>query len=223
MRVEDIMTPSPQVVGPETSLREVAELLASHGISGIPVVENGDVLGVVSKSDIVEQEQQAESELVQMGGLLERFRALAKTHSQPRAKVEPRTAREAMSSPPLTVEPQVSAVGAAWLMTQHDVHRLPVVWNGRLVGMVTRTDLVRAFARSDAQIEQEIVEDVLPGLGLSSNDIAVVVKNGTVTLSGEVDDELDARCLPHAVRSVIGVIGVDSEVCARPPVHAGLS
>ena len=223
MRVEDIMTPSPQVVGPETSLKEVAELLAGNGISGLPVVENGDVLGIVSKSDIVAQEQQAKSELLQRGGLLERFRALAKTQPRPRAKVEPRTACEAMSAPPLTVEPHVSAVGAAWLMTEHDVNRLPVVWNGRLVGIVTRTDLVRAFARSDVQIEQEVVEDVLPGLGLSSNDIAVAVENGTVTLSGEVDDELDARCLPHAVRSVIGVIGVDSEVRVRTPVHAGVS
>lgn len=220
MRVEDIMTPSPEVVGPEASVREVADLLATHGISGVPVVESGDVLGVVSKSDIVAQEQQAESELVQAGGLLERFRTLGKTQPRRRGKIEARTAREAMSSPPLTVEPQVSAVGAAWLMTEHDVHRLPVVWNGRLLGIVTRTDLVRAFARSDAQIEQEIVEEVLPGLGLSSNDITIVVENGTVSLSGEVDYELDARCLPHAVRSVIGVIGVDSQVRAREPVHA---
>jgi CBS domain-containing protein len=210
MRVQDVMTSDVCSVPPEAGLKEVAQLLSSRAISGVPVVVDGRPVGVVSESDIVAHEQRAESELAQRPRL--RLRR--------RDEAAERTAGEAMSTPPLLVGPHTSAVGAAWLMTEHDVGRLLVVRHGRLVGIVTRSDLVRAFARSDVQIEAEIVEDVLPGLGLSANEVHVEVENGSVVLSGEVDDELDARCLPHAVRSVIGVIEVRSDVRARHPHRA---
>jgi CBS domain-containing protein len=106
----------------------------------------------------------------------------------------------------------LSAVGSAWLMTQHDAHHLPVTDRGALVGIVSRSDLVRAFARSDDQIRGEIVDEILPAFALSANDIAVSVSNGEVILAGEVDDDLTARALPHAVRSVIGVVAVGGEL-----------
>jgi osmotically-inducible protein OsmY len=74
---------------------------------------------------------------------------------------------------------------------------------------------VRAFARSDDGIRRDIVEEVLPSLYLSPGDVRVSVENGDVVLEGEVERELDARCLPHAVGAVVGVIDVRSEVTAR--------
>jgi CBS domain-containing protein len=206
MRVQEIMSAPVHSIGAATSLKDVARALERHGISGVPVVDGGRVIGVVSQADLVRFEQRGEREPA-------RRRRLVRPFS--RGSIPVRTARDAMSEPAVTVDPHASAVGAAWLMTEHDVTRLPVVERGRLVGIVTRTDLVRAFARSDDGIRREIVEEVLPSLYLSPNDVRVSVENGDVVLEGEVEEELDARCLPHAVGAVVGVIDVRSEVTAR--------
>ncbi len=204
MRVRDVMSTEPVSVSPATSLRHLAKLLDARGISGVPVVDGSNVVGVVSKADIVGKEQESEAEHPRP--LLRRMR---------RARPSPRTAGDAMSSPVVTVDGHTSLAGAAWLMTQHDVARLPVLERGRLVGIVTRSDLVRAFARSDEEIRREIVEEVLPTLAASPNDLTVEVHDGEVTLRGVVEDELDARCLPHAVRAVVGVVDVAAEISAR--------
>ena len=206
MRVQEIMSAPVHSVSPATGLKDVARALERHGISGAPVVDDGRVLGVVSQADVVRFEQRGERE----PGRRRRLMRQLSRRSKPA-----RTARDAMSQPAVTVDPHTSAVGAAWLMTEQDVTRLPVVERGRLVGIVTRTDLVRAFARSDDGIRREIVEEVLPSLDLSSNDVRVSVENGDVVLEGEVEQEVDARCLPHAVSAVVGVVDVRSEVTAR--------
>jgi CBS domain-containing protein len=209
MRVEDVMTRDVEVVEPCTGLKEVALLLSAHEISGVPVVEHGVPVGVVSESDLVAKEQESEAETVRR-----RFRRRPQTAAV--------VAADAMTAPPVTVRPQSSAVRAAWLMTQHDVDRLLVVENDRLVGIITRGDLVRAFGRSDERIRAEIVDEVLPALDVSPNDVTVAVADGIVRLEGEVEDELDAQWLPHAVRSVVGVVEVRCDVAARhrrrPPV-----
>ena len=213
MRVEEVMTRDVEVVGTQTGLKEVALLLSAHEISGVPVVEHGVPVGVVSESDLVAKEQESEAETVRRRRRLSRRR-----RPQPPAIV----AADVMTAPPVTVSPKSSAVGAAWTMTEHDVDRLLVVENGRLVGIITRGDLVRAFGRSDEQIRAEIVDEVLPALDVSPNDVAVAVADGVVRLEGEVEDELDAQCLPHAVRSVVGVVEVRCDIAARhrrrPPV-----
>lgn len=205
MRIQDVMTADVRVVSPQTSLKEVAALMTAEEISGVPVVEEGRPLGVVAQSDIVRMEQQAEDELI----------GRRSSHRRTGDQLPKRTAADAMSQPPLTAAPNLSVVGAAWRMTEHDVSRLLVVADGRLIGIVTRSDLVRAFARSDEQIWTEIVDEVLPSLGVSPNEVDVAVDNGSVVLGGEVEDELDARCLPHAVSSVVGVIDVSSTIQAR--------
>jgi CBS domain-containing protein len=209
MRVEDVMTRDVEVVEPRTGLKEVALLLSAHEISGVPVVEHGVPVGVVSESELVAKEQESEAETVRR-----RFRRRPQTAAV--------VAADAMTAPPVTVRPQSSAVRAAWLMTQHDVDRLLVVENDRLVGIITRGDLVRAFGRSDERIRAEIVDEVLPALDVSPNDVTVAVADGIVRLEGEVEDELDAQWLPHAVRSVVGVVEVRCDVAARhrrrPPV-----
>src|SRR5689334_6599668 len=106
-------------VAPETPLKEVARILSVERISGVPVVEHGGVVGVVSEADIVRIEQ-----------------------GDPIEQVEPRTAGDAMSAPAVTIGPGRSAADAARLMTEKGVKRLPVVLRGELVGIVSRSDLV---------------------------------------------------------------------------------
>ena len=211
MRVRDLMTADVVTATPETSLKDVAELLVAHRISGLPIMDDGTLVGIVSQSDIVAFEERAEEEA--FGRRRIRRRPVGKRL---------RTAADVMRSPAVTVEPQWSAVGAAWVMTRNDVSRLPVVYRGALVGIVTRSDLIRGFTRPDAAVREEILEEVLPSLGVSPNDVSVSVKEGFVTLCGVAEDDLQVRCLTHAVRSVVGVVDVVTDLSAVQALSARL-
>jgi CBS domain-containing protein len=206
MRVGDIMSTPVISVTPEHSLKAVARLFERNGIAAVPVVDGGRVVGVVSKTDIVRREQAFE---------LERGHRRSNRLRRGTRAARGVTAADAMVSPAITVDPTRSAVGCAWLMTEHDAHHLPVLDHGELIGIVSRSDLVRAFARSDEQIRAEIVEQILPSFAPSADEVEIMVSNGEVVLTGEVDDESTLRCLPHAVRSVIGVVEVTCALRAR--------
>jgi osmotically-inducible protein OsmY len=101
-------------------------------------------------------------------------------------------------------------------MAEEDIKRLPVLHEGRLVGIITRSDIVRAFARSDADIEQDIREEViLRSYWIPPTDVEVVVVNGYVTLTGSVEGEAAAESLPAAVATVPGVVSVESHLIVR--------
>jgi osmotically-inducible protein OsmY len=109
-------------------------------------------------------------------------------------------------------------------MLEQGVNRLPVVTDGRLVGIVTRADLVRAFVRSDSELEREIRIEVLQrALWIPDGMVEVSVVEGAVTLSGVVETETDADVLVRLVQRVPGVVSVASEVGwqlrAGAPVH----
>jgi CBS domain-containing protein len=210
MKVRDAMTSEVKVVRPDALLKDVASILAEHRISGLPVVDDrGDVLGVVSEGDIL---------LKETAEVPHGFQRLFhhKEASAVASKVEARTAGEAMSAPAITVEPFWPLAEAAELMIEHGVKRLPVVEDGRLVGILTRLDLVRAFARSDAEIEREIREETLGGLAWPER-LQVTVQNGEVTLRGELESKFEAEALPSSIRRIPGVVSVDSELAGWDP------
>jgi CBS domain-containing protein len=99
-------------------------------------------------------------------------------------------------------------------MTSHGINRLPVVdEHGRLVGIVTRHDLVRAYVRSDSEILSEIEHDVVHStFWISPERVTVAVSRGEVILSGEVETELDAELLPRFVERIPGVVAVTSNL-----------
>jgi CBS domain-containing protein len=209
VKVSDAMTLDVAWVKPETSLKEVAELLAWHEISGVPVcAPEGVVLGVVSEQDILAKEAEQPDRRGAAHADRTRLAALAK-HAA-------RTAEEAMTAPAVTIAPECTLTEAARRMLAHKVSRLPVVHEGRLVGIVTRADLVRAFARSDAELEHEIVADVLARvLCLEPGRVAVRVRGGEVRLTGEVESRSDARLLEQLVRRVPGVVSVEARLTWR--------
>jgi CBS domain-containing protein len=199
------MTRDVVTVRPETPLKEVAALLSDRGISGLPVVtEDGRVAGVVSEADILRKEQGLASERQGLlGWLLD--------PGKPDPKLEARTAGEAMSAPAVTLGPGRPVSEAARLMLESSVNRLPVVLNGELVGIVTRADLVRAFQRSDEEIEREILEDVfLHTLWVEPGRISLSVSQGDVALAGEVETRTQAELAEAYVRRVPGVVDVHS-------------
>ena len=213
MKVEDLMTKDVVAVRSETSLKEVAALLGEHGFSGVPVVDaEGRVLGVVSEHDILAKER---------GGGTRRRGFLAWLSEwegvELEAKLAACTAGEAMTSPAVTVHADAHVSRAAALMFDRDVDRLPVLGgDDRLAGIVTRADMIRAFTRSDREIDREIREDVLlRGFGLSPDDVDVVVENGAVTLRGEVESRGIAESLEVVVSHVLGVVSVSSDLHAE--------
>ena len=123
------------------------------------------------------------------------------------------TVREAMTSPALTVTPWSSVSEAARLMTERGINRLPVGVNDELVGIVTRTDLVRAFTRSDGEIERELRDGVLERtLWLERDTVELEVKLGAVKLAGMLQTRSDATPLERMVGRIPGVVSVTSEL-----------
>jgi CBS domain-containing protein len=210
--VKQLMTTSVVTVAPDLPLKQVAMLLAERAISGVPVLQGGKVLGVVSEGDILAKEQGPTA--APGHGMLGWM--LGNGDDDATAKLEARTAGEAMSTPPVTIEPWRSASAAAALMLERSVKRLPVVEEGKLVGILSRRDLVRAFARPDAEIENDIRREVMVHLlWMSPDAIDIEVRGGEVTLSGEVETELLERLIPEEIERVPGVVGVRSTLTAR--------
>ncbi len=208
MKVSDLMKREVTTVAPETSLRDVAMILGERNISGVPVVDAGAVVGVVSEADILMKERTPPG---QPEGLLARL--LAPRDEEADAKLAARTAGEAMTSPAVTVEPGLSVAKAAALMVERGVNRLPVVDGGTLVGIVTRADLVRAFTRDDLAIRREVEEDVITRqFWLPPGNVFVHVEHGEVTLGGTVERRSIAALLVGVVERVPGVVSVTSTV-----------
>jgi len=207
MKVKDVMTTDVVTVGPNDSLKQVATTLAGRGISGVPVVdEAGSLLGVVSEADILFKER----------GPAERRGGLLAWLLEPDApqKLEARTAGQAMTAPARTIGPERPVPEAAGRMLEEGVNRLPVVDDeGKLLGIVARADLVRAFVRSDADIERELREDVvLRTLWIAPEDLSISVENGNVKLGGQVETKNDAELVEAFARRVPGTVSVVSNL-----------
>jgi CBS domain-containing protein len=215
MKVRDVMTTNVFTAQADMALKEVATRMLEFGISGMPIVDGeGRVVGVLSETDILFKERSAPVR----EGLVDWL--VHYGEDPPAAKLSARTAGQAMTSPAVTITPRRSVAEAAELMLDLKIDRLPVVDAGELVGIVTRADLVRAFTRSDEEIEREIVRDViLKTLWVSPERVGVRVDAGQVTLEGRVDNEAEADVILKFVEAVPGVVSVASKV-TWPPEEA---
>lgn len=207
MRVEDVMTTDVVTARADAPLKEVAEQLSERDISGLPVVnDEGEVLGVISEADLLVKEARTTP---RRSGLLSRL-----IDPREQLKLEARVAGEAMSKPAITIAPYASTAAAAGEMLEQRVNRLPVVRNGELIGIVTRADLVRAFARSDAEVIREVEKQVEYLLALADDfsHVDVCVRDGNVWLAGRVRCRSIAEDLRRHAAKVPGVVGVVSKL-----------
>ncbi|MGW2515682.1 CBS domain-containing protein [Streptomyces sp. NPDC001617] len=214
--VGDLMTTAVVSVRRDMGFKDIAQHLAEYDITAVPVVDDqGRPVGVVSEADLLrKQESQADP-----GGHLTAAHLLPKES----AKAHALTAEGLMTSPAVTARPQWSVVEAARAMARHHVKRLPVVDDaGRLVGIVSRHDLLHVFLRRDVAIQEEITTDVLTRtLGLRPGEVTAQVTEGRATLSGTVPQE---SLIPIAVRlseSVDGVVDVTNHLRAASETTAG--
>ena len=211
MKVADVMTRNVVAVRAETPLKDVAALMVERGISGVPVVDDhGAVLGVVSEADFVIKERGVEG--VHRRLLAGIFGESRRTQAE-LAKIEATTAGEAMTSPAVTVDAADTLRWAAEQMAGRKINRLPVVADGVLVGIVTRADVVRAFVRSDAELERLVREEVLARTaGLEPETFEVAVQDGVVRLGGRVDRHSAADTIVEVTRALGGIVGVESSL-----------
>ncbi|HEX5116901.1 MAG TPA: CBS domain-containing protein [Pseudonocardiaceae bacterium] len=196
--VGGMMTHEVVSVLPDTPFKQIATLLTDHHISAVPVTDvHHRVLGVVSEAD-----------------LLRRFQPPAR-HWWPWRAREPRTTATAlMTAPAVTIGVDANVVTAAQLLHKHNVKRLPVVdADGRLVGVVSRHDLVGVFVRPDEDIRDEIRQDVvLRGMFVEPTRVDVAVHDGVVTLRGQLERASLVAVLVALTRRVDGVVDVTNEL-----------
>ncbi|MFF7178456.1 CBS domain-containing protein [Streptomyces sp. NPDC008121] len=182
--VADLMTPTAVAVQPGTPFKEIARLLDEYGITAVPVVDEANrPIGVVSEADLLRR------------------------HT---TKDGPSTAEAMMTSPVVVARPSWAAVEAARVMERHRVKRLPVVdADGRLIGVLSRSDLLQLFLRRDRAIQEEILEDVVTRiLRLSPAALHIDVEEGRVTLTGTLPNKSLAPAFLRLCEDVDGVVEV---------------
>ncbi|MEU2231663.1 CBS domain-containing protein [Streptomyces vietnamensis] len=205
--VFEVMTHNVVTAAPQTPFKQVARLFAENDVSAVPVVDpDRRLLGVVSEADLL----RATAELPDLEGRATGVRLLSEERGLPDAE----TAAQLMTSPAITAQPNWNLVETARTMHRKGVKRLPVVdETGRLVGIISRSDLLRPFLRSDTAIRDEIEHDVLADtLRLAPDTIRVTVDDGVVRLTGRVDERADVRVIARLCRSVDGVVALHESI-----------
>ncbi|MFE7761108.1 CBS domain-containing protein [Streptomyces sp. NPDC057438] len=201
LRVLDVMRVPAGSVAADTPFLDVAHTLARQQVSALPVVDSDDhVIGVVSESDLLAKAAvMAEPRRHGAVGRLWQHRLYDKSHGD--------TAATLMTFPPVTVHPEQRVADAAWTAAHGRLKRLPVTdHHGRLVGVVSRHDLLRALIRDDTEILAE-VESLVGQYLLDPRAVEVTVEQGVVTVAGKVDKALDPELLA-SVRDMDDVVGV---------------
>ena len=198
-RVHDVMTVSVVTVDRITPYKEIARRLAEHKVGGVPVLTMGrHVAGVVSEGDLLAARDRNPAPSRRRLGWPSR-----------RQRHHATMAEDLMTSPAMTIRPDATIAAAARLMNAHHLRFLPVVDPaGRLLGIVSRRDLLSVFLRPDAEIARQVSEiftDLLPG---GASGIQVAVRNGVVTLTGQPELAAEEDLIPIAVRLAWDVEGV---------------
>ncbi|MFL5024789.1 MAG: CBS domain-containing protein [Microvirga sp.] len=220
----DVMTPGVITVRPETSIHEIAKLLCDHHISGVPVVEDEErLLGIVSEGDLIGH--------AQLAG--ERRRSWWQTFlngptvlAQHYAKSHGRTASDVMTREVVTVLETTSVAETARVLEQHRIKRVPVLRDGRLAGIVTRSNLLQVLAAADVlkpmnvadRVIRETLSDELtaqPWAHVLAKNI--VVENGVVHLFGIVQSDEERHALRLAAENQAGVKAVEDHLSTVPP------
>lgn len=199
--------------------KEVVRRLESRRISGLPVIdEDRKIIGVISETDLMlHQARTPEPGSTASGTWTDLLRKLSRRARRETAKSRARTAGGMMSVPAVTVRADATVTEAARLMTGHGIERLPVVdEEDRLVGIVTRRDLLQVFLRTDDAIKHEVQREVLGNtLWLAPQAIMVGVEEGVVTLTGRLERRSDITIAVNTTRRVDGVVAVVDQLSYR--------
>lgn len=199
-----VMTRDVETIRRNTPYKEIVERMRRRRVSALPVVDGrGRVIGIVSEADLMLKEERPAA-----------FARLPGSGRGDQTKALARNAASLMTSPALTVDRNRSLSEAARIMHFRNVRRLAVVdGDGRLEGILSRSDIVSVFARSDRSIVEEVRRRVLAEmLALDPDAVSVSVERGVVDLGGELATRSLAWILVKLVEGVEGVVGVDDRL-----------
>jgi CBS-domain-containing membrane protein len=204
--VKDVMTSHVVAVRKNASFKDMVVSLRDHRVSAFPVVDEDDkVVGVVSEADLLAKEALSLSAAGRGSGLLHH-----NGHHREQVKAAGVTAADLMTSPALTIGPYQPVTEAARLMYTRKVKRLPVVDEaGRLIGIVSRSDVLSVYSRPDSAIRHEITEQVLlDTLLVDPARFTVTVTVGQVTIEGTPETSAVGHDIIEEIRHVEGVVSV---------------
>lgn len=206
MRVKDVMTVDVVSTGPDEGIKAAARKMVERGVSGLPVVEDGRLIGIITESDFLEQE--ADKSEQRYHRLLDALLGNRKHRSLGD------TVADAMTRHPVTISGDALLAEAARIMKHRKIKRLPVVDDaGELQGIVSRADVLHAFIRSDDAIERQIRDDVARRiLLLDGESLDVDVRDGIVRLGGLLPTRTEVRLLEELTERIEGVIRVESDL-----------
>ncbi len=196
MQVVDLMTTDVITVSRETGIRDAARLMFRNHVSGLPVTaSDGTLCGIITEADFLRME-------------VDRYEGASGIGE---------TVGDVMSEGVVTTGPETEIYDAAKMMTFQDIKRIPVVdEDGRLLGIISRADIVSVFTRPDDVIEDEIREDLIRRvLFIDPDQMDVAVSRGIVTFTGIVGTENEARLLSELASRLDGVLRVENELSWR--------
>jgi CBS-domain-containing membrane protein len=212
-KVSDVMTRDVVAVRADASFKEIAAMLRGLRVSAFPVLDADDrVIGVVSETDLLPKEA-LEAGYERHGGWLS-----ARRHRAELARAAGVTAADLMSRPAVTVSPYDLVGHVAHLMYDHRITRLPVVGvGGRLVGIISRSDVLSVFSRPDEEIRREIAEKIIiQEFGADPALVTVTVTDGVVTVDSTPEAAITGHKVAVEVRHMEGVVAVRERVSHSP-------
>ncbi|MFI9811269.1 CBS domain-containing protein [Saccharothrix variisporea] len=207
--IQTVMTREVVTVRPDAAFKEIVERLAAGSFSAVPVVDDdGRPIGVVSEADLLPKEEFR-------GGVDDRPGVLAGRAPRRRwRQAHGVTAQDLMTAPVRTTTPTTRLSDAAGQLAESGVRRLFVVdRDGRLVGVLSRRDLLSVFLRGDAEVKADVVQQILGrALWLEPAAVAVEVVDGVVTLRGHVERRSELDMALRLTRALPGVVDVESHL-----------
>jgi len=204
--VKDVMSTHVVAVRQNATFKEMAARLREHRVSAFPVIDDDNkVIGVVSETDLLAKEALE-------GTVPWTLQGLPRQHVP--SQVNGVTAVELMTKPAVTIGPDKSVTDAARLMFNMRVKRLPVVSDdGTLIGIVTRSDVLSVYSRPDAQIQQQVIQNLILGtFPYDPDSFTVTVKDGIVTIEGTPETSRVGLDIIDAIRHTEGVVAVRDRI-----------
>ena len=197
MRASDVMTRSVVTVRPETRVAEAAAQLREHGITSMPVLDEDDrVIGIVSEVDLLRDRMPHDPR--------SHLRPLPPDRGDPGTVVG-----QVMQEPVICMSPNADVADVAALMLENNVRAVPIIDAGRLVGIVSRRDLLRTLVRDDADVRADVARLIEEFAG-ESDRWRVEAENGVVTITGAFDDPAQQKTFSVLARAVPGVLRVNT-------------
>jgi CBS domain-containing protein len=219
LTVRDVMSAPAVSLSPDTAYAAIVHRFLSSDIGGLPVVdESGRLLGIVTESDLLFKE-------AYLPGSDDDDDAAAR-FARWQQKASARTARDLMTLDPSTASLDEPLDVVARRLLEHAVSRLPVVRDGRVVGIVSRHDVLRRFARPDYAIAADIERALVDVPGVTARSTRTSVSDGDVVLSGSVDALEDIVTIAEVAAGVDGAVSIDNRLVVadgpvRPARHHG--